>query len=62
MQSCFGGLAIYDWNTWAFPEYDYDATQITLDRVPAGDEEADINIHNRDQSSTKWQVSHPSIL
>ena len=57
MQSCFGGLAMYDWNTWAFPECDYDATQITLDRVPAGDKEADINIHNRDQSSTKWQVS-----
>ena len=30
MQSCFGGLAIYDWNTWAFPDCDYDATQITL--------------------------------
>ena len=25
MQFCFGGLAIYDWNTWAFPECDYDA-------------------------------------
>jgi hypothetical protein len=41
MQSCFGGLTIYDWDTWAYPECDYDESQITLaasameDRTPS---------------------------
>ena len=30
MQSCFGGLTIYDWDTWAYPQCDYDESQITL--------------------------------
>jgi hypothetical protein len=30
MQTCFGGAALYDWNSWSFPKCDYDAKEISV--------------------------------
>ena len=62
MQSCFGGLTIYDWDTWAFPECDYDSSQITLvsptDDIPESenDDEGIVNTNVGTQNH-KWQLS-----
>ena len=52
MQSCFGGLAIYDWDTWAFPDCDYDASQITLLSTQAGNDDASSR-----NANGIWQLS-----
>ena len=55
MQSCFGGLAIYDWGTWAFPECDYDANKITL--VTHQDDDLKEEEDNHNDPNGKWQLS-----
>ena len=56
MQSCFGGLAIYDWDTWSFPECDYDASQITLPVATRHDNDVKKE-DNRNDPNEKWQLS-----
>jgi hypothetical protein len=57
MQSCFGGLAIYDWGTWAFPECDYDASQITLVTRHDEDVKKEEEEDKHKDSNGKWQLS-----
>ena len=52
MQSCFGGLAIYDWDTWSFPDCDYDASRITLSSTQVGNDDATSHTTNG-----RWQLS-----
>jgi hypothetical protein len=69
MQSCFGGLAIYDWETWAFPECDYDSSQITLAASPT-DERLEIeNGHDGvlhanlgHQINNNWKIAQKYTL
>lgn len=35
MQSCFGGLAVYDFTTWAYADCDYDQSNIGLTMQPS---------------------------
>eukprot|EP00797_Seminavis_robusta_P025262 Sro438_g143100.1 n/a (423) ;mRNA; r:46954-48222 len=40
MQSCFGGVALYDFDTWATPECDYDRDTINLKVEQANNQDA----------------------
>lgn len=64
MQSCFGGLTIYDWDTWAFPECDYDSSQITLVASPTdqslaveNDQKGVLTTNPGNQNNDKWKIS-----
>ena len=59
MQSCFGGLAIYDFKTWSHSECDYDASQILLPRM----EKEEIFTRNQSKTrhfDTRQETSYPT--